>query len=74
MAAIIIDGFDNVDDDISTGLAGPGDTLVSSTFGGNDVVSPFQAQFLIHFGEGNDRLNGAYNGGTAWGEAGDDRL
>lgn len=74
MAAIIIDGFDNVDDNISTGLAGPGDTLVSSTFGGNDVVSPFQAQFLIHFGEGNDRLNGGYNGGTAWGEAGDDRL
>lgn len=73
MALITIDGFDGVDDVISTPSAGPGDTLVSSTFGGNDYVSPWSAQYEVRFGDGSDTLDGGRQG-TAWGGAGDDRL
>jgi serralysin len=73
LGSFVIDGFDNFDDVISTS-AGGGDTLVSSTYGGNDRITLFSAQFLIHFGEGNDTLSGGPNGGTAYGEGGNDRL
>jgi hypothetical protein len=69
----IINGFDNQDDAISSGGIPRGDTLFSSTFGGNDTVSIFSPQYDVHLGDGNDVLQGG-NGGFAYGEAGNDGL
>ncbi len=58
MGAVIINGSDNFDDNISSGGIGSGDTLVSSTFGGNDTVSIFSANYDVFLGAGNDVLQG----------------
>jgi serralysin len=67
----IINGFDNVDDNIS-GVP-RGDTLFSSTYGGNDTVLLISADYEVYLGEGNDRLSGGRSG-VVYGEAGNDRL
>lgn len=69
----IINGFDNIDDNISSGGIPRSDTLFSSTYGGNDTVSIFSPSYDVHLGDGNDRLSGGI-GGFAYGEAGNDRL
>ena len=50
-----------------------GDTLFSSTYGGNDTVSIFSPSYNVHLGDGDDRLSGGI-GGFAYVEAGNDRL
>lgn len=73
MTEIILDGFDNFDDSIHTTWASSNDTLVSHTYGGNDYVGPWNAQYQVHLGDGNDQLAGGHSG-SAWGEGGDDQL
>lgn len=72
MTEIIIDGLDNHDDTINQSFSN-GDTLISSTFGGNDYVGTFQGQYLVHLGAGNDTIQGG-SAGTAYGEGGDDTM
>lgn len=74
MTDFVINGQDGVDDDISTSWMSSGDKLISSTFGGNDTVTPWSAAYDVRLGEGNDLLNGPSRGGVARGEAGDDQL
>lgn len=73
MGAAILNGSDNFDDNISSSGIGSGDTLVSSTYGGNDYVSIFSPFYDVHLGSGNDTLSGG-RGGFAYGEDGSDRL
>ena len=68
-----INGFDGVDDNISSGGMPSWDTLFSSTFGGNDTVSVFSPHYDVHLGEGNDVISGGI-GGVAYGEGGNDRM
>ncbi len=69
----IINGFDIIDDNISSSGIPRGDTLFSSTYGGNDTVSIFSPSYDVHLGDGNDLLSGGI-GGFAYGEAGNDGL
>lgn len=73
MGAVIRDGLDNNDDNISGSGIGSGDTMVSSTFGGNDTILMFSSKYDVHMGDGNDVLSGG-TGGFAYGEAGNDKL
>lgn len=61
------------DDNISSGGMPSWDTLVSSTYGGNDTVSIFSPHYDVRLGDGDDVLSGGI-GGFAYGDAGDDRL
>ena len=73
MGVVVINGFDGVDDNISSGSLGSGDTLMSSTYGGDDRVSVFSSHYDVRLGAGNDVLQGGI-GGQVFGEAGNDRL
>ena len=70
MAVINGDEFDNR---ISGFGIGSGDTLFSSTYGGNDTVLMNSSKYDVHLGDGNDVLQGG-TGGVAYGEAGSDRM
>ncbi len=73
MVAVIINGFDAIDDNISGSGVGSSDTLVSATYGGNDYVACFGSQYQVDLGAGNDSLV-AGSGGSVWGDAGDDSM
>ena len=72
MTAIILNGLDNQDDTINLVLSS-NDTLISSTYGGNDYVGPFSGQCSVRLGTGNDTMTGG-SAGTAYGEDGDDTM
>ncbi len=70
MGAVVMNG-DEFANSISSGGIGSGDTLVSSTYGGNDTVSIFSPSYDVHLGAGDDRIQGGI-GGYAYGEDGND--
>lgn len=74
MGQIVRNGQPGVDDLIVTIDLGPGDSLLSSTYSGNDTVAASYAEYAVHLGAGNDVLSHFGYDGIAWGEGGDDTL
>jgi Ca2+-binding RTX toxin-like protein len=62
------------DDNISSGFLPLNDTLISSTYGGNDLVNVFSPAYRVNLGDGDDRVIVGGSGGSAYGGNGDDRL
>lgn len=68
----IINGDEN-DNNISGFGVSRGDTLFSSTYGGNDTVLLSGANYDVYLGDGDDVLKGG-TGGVGYGEAGSDGM
>jgi hypothetical protein len=69
----ILNGTED-DDNTSSGFLPFEDRLISSTYGGDDLVDVFSPAYRVNLGDGDDRLAAGGSGGSAYGGNGNDRL